>query len=164
MLVRQTNKICQLIIPSTHIDTAKILMDAGSGADIPVGTPIMVTVEELADVAAFADFVLEASAPPPAPAVAAPTPTVVSAPVPVAAPTPAPVVVAAAPVVPPAAPVPVAVSVPPPSMKALIEAVAPVMSTGWGDFAKLNSPILKTLSKQQAGYVEKYGSTGQIPL
>jgi hypothetical protein len=49
-------------------------------------------------------------------------------------------------------------------MKEMVLAVAPVMSTGWGDFAKLNSPIVKTLSKQQNDYIAKYGTTGQVPL
>jgi hypothetical protein len=49
-------------------------------------------------------------------------------------------------------------------MEAMAAAIAPVASTGWGEFAKVNSPILKTLSKQQKDYVEKYGTTGQLPL
>eukprot|EP00584_Thalassiosira_punctigera_P006304 CAMPEP_0172530496 /NCGR_PEP_ID=MMETSP1067-20121228/4212_1 /TAXON_ID=265564 ORGANISM="Thalassiosira punctigera, Strain Tpunct2005C2" /NCGR_SAMPLE_ID=MMETSP1067 /ASSEMBLY_ACC=CAM_ASM_000444 /LENGTH=507 /DNA_ID=CAMNT_0013314715 /DNA_START=87 /DNA_END=1610 /DNA_ORIENTATION=+ len=67
---------------------AKHLVGAGSG-EIPCGTPIMVTVEDEGDVAAFKDFVAEAGAEPaaeapaaeeappaaaPAPAAAAPTP------------------------------------------------------------------------------------------
>jgi len=135
---------------------AKILTEAGTGADIAVGTPIMVTVEEEDDVAAFKDFALEESA---APAPAAPAPEPAPAVVEAAAPTPpAP---APAPV---AAPEPVAEAVPPPPMEDMIAAVAPVLSTGWGDFAKINSPIVKTLSKQQAEYIEKYGTTGQVPL
>ena len=138
---------------------AKILMNAGAGVDIPVGTPIMVTVEDEADVAAFANFEAPEVEAAPVPkvevakleAVAPPAP-----PLPVAAPTPAPV---AAPV-----PSPVESAIPPPTMQALFEAVAPVMSTGWGDFAKINSPLLKTLSKQQNDYVSKYGTTGQVPL
>ncbi|KAL3934220.1 MAG: hypothetical protein SGARI_003487, partial [Bacillariaceae sp.] len=129
---------------------AKILLDAGGGEDIAVGTPIMVTVEEEDDLAAFADFVVEETAAP-APAVEEPA----SAPVPAPAPS---VVEAAAPAPPPpvaAAPVEAAPSpVPPPAMEDLAHAIAPVMSTGWGEFAKVNSPILKTLSKQQTDYIE----------
>ena len=127
--------------------------------DIEVGVPIMVTVEEEEDVAAFADFVLEEEA---------------SAPEPVAEPEPAaPVVEASTPAPPPPAPVAeptpvVAAATPaavePPEMEAMAAAIAPVMSTGWGDFAKVNSPIVKTLSKQQKDYIEKYGTTGQVPL
>jgi pyruvate dehydrogenase E2 component (dihydrolipoamide acetyltransferase) len=135
---------------------AKILMEAGSGEDIPVGTPIMVTVEEADDVAAFADFVLEKGATPaPAPQ---PAPVMEKTAVPV--PPPAPTVVAS-PAPTHAAEAPV---VPPPAMQDIVAAIAPVMSTGWGDFAKINSPILKTLSKQQANYTEKYGTTGHVPL
>jgi pyruvate dehydrogenase E2 component (dihydrolipoamide acetyltransferase) len=141
---------------------AKILVEAGS-ADIPCGTPIMVTVEEMEDAAAFADFkvvVEEAAATPEpeAPKVAAAAAVAPPPPPPVAAPAPA----AVAPPLPVAAPV--AAMIPPPTMEALVAAVAPVMSTGWGEFAKINSPIAKTLSKQQQDYVDKYGTTGQVPL
>jgi len=139
---------------------AKILMDAGSD-DIKVGVPIMITVEEEEDIAAFADFVLEEPAAPPA-----------AAPEPIAEPAPAPVVEASTPApTPPPAPVeptPVTAiaegAIDAPEMKTMAAAVAPVMSTGWGEFAKVNSPILKTLSKEQKDYVEKYGTTGQVPL
>ena len=135
-------------------------MDGGS-EDIEVGLPIMITVEEEEDVAAFADFVLEELAAPPA-----------AAPEAIADPEPAPVVQASTPAPPPPpAPVePKHVAVieeetaNPPDMETMAVAVAPVLSTGWGDFVKLNSPILKTLSKQQNDYVEKYGTTGQVPL
>jgi pyruvate dehydrogenase E2 component (dihydrolipoamide acetyltransferase) len=137
---------------------AKILVEAGGGEDIQVGTPIMVTVEEKDDIAAFADFKLEeapAKAPAPAPSEAvaksAPSPEPVKAEAAAAPPAPAPAPQAAAPV-------------PPPAMEDLAQAIAPVMSTGWGEFAKINSPILKTLSKQQTDYIAKYGTTGQVPL
>ncbi|KAL3907324.1 MAG: hypothetical protein SGARI_003591 [Bacillariaceae sp.] len=135
---------------------AKILVDAGGGEDIVVGTPIMVTVEEQDDIAAFADFVVEEEAPAPAPVEAA-------APEPAPAPTPAPAKVEAA-AAPPAPAPEAAAPVPPPAMEDLVQAIAPVMSTGWGEFAKVNSPLLKTLSKQQTDYIEKYGTTGQVPL
>ena len=133
------------------IVAAKILIQGGSGDDIECGVPIMVTVEEAGDVAAFANFVAEA---PPAAAepVAEPEPVVAATPAP---PPPTPVVAAA---------VPVPVEVSPPAMEVMAEIVAPVLSTGWGDFAKINSPILKTLSRQQNDYIEKYGTTGQVPL
>lgn len=140
---------------------AKILMDAGSGEDIPVGTPIMVTVEEKGDVAAFADFVLEetatpsASTPPPAPA---PAPPVIEA----AAPTPSPP--APSPPAPPAPALAAEAPVPTQVMDDVMTKVPSGMSTGWGSFAKINSPIVKTLSKQQTDYINKYGTTGQIPL
>eukprot|EP00531_Pseudo-nitzschia_arenysensis_P008024 CAMPEP_0116138436 /NCGR_PEP_ID=MMETSP0329-20121206/12783_1 /TAXON_ID=697910 /ORGANISM="Pseudo-nitzschia arenysensis, Strain B593" /LENGTH=238 /DNA_ID=CAMNT_0003633423 /DNA_START=19 /DNA_END=735 /DNA_ORIENTATION=+ len=137
---------------------AKILMEPGT-EDIEVGVPIMVTVEEEEDVAAFADFVVDEPAAAPAAAEPEPEPVVEAV-----APPPAPVVAAAppAPVV-EAAPTAVAVEEPP-EMEAMAAAIAPVMSTGWGDFAKINSPILKTLSKQQQEYVAKYGTTGQVPF
>ena len=135
---------------------AKILMEAGKGEDIDVGTPIMVTVEEPEDVEAFADFKVEAA--PAAPEPEAPKAAIVEPPAaatpatPPPPPPPAPVVAEAAP------------PSPPPPVEDLVAAIAPVMSTGWGEFAKMNSPLVKTLSKQQQEYVEKYGTTGQVPL
>lgn len=41
---------------------AKILKEGPTAVDIPVGTPVAVVVEDAADVAAFADFVLEETA------------------------------------------------------------------------------------------------------
>ena len=76
---------------------ARILKEAGAD-EIEVGVPIMITVEEEADAAAFKDYVVEDSAPAPAPAPAA------------AAPTETPPAAAA-----PPAPVPAAVAVPSPA-------------------------------------------------
>ena len=75
---------------------AKILAEAGSG-DINCGEPILVTVEEEEDVAAFKDFVAEGAEPPaaeeeaapPAPAVEAAPPAAAPASPPAAAPAPA---------------------------------------------------------------------------
>ncbi|KAL7546998.1 hypothetical protein ACHAWF_010318 [Thalassiosira exigua] len=139
---------------------AKLLVGEGSG-EVAVGVPIMVTVEEEGDVAAFENFVAgsapdsaatEASAPAPAeeakvePAAAAatapaPTPTPVAAsPTPVAPVTEAPVVEAAPPAVPAGA------------------------ASAWGRLAAERSPLAKALASQQREYAEKYGSTGHIPL
>ena len=49
---------------------AKILVEAGTGGEVTVGAPIMVTVEEVGDVAAFENFSVGSAAP----AAAAPTP------------------------------------------------------------------------------------------
>lgn len=144
---------------------AKILVEAGGPDEIPVGKPIMVTVEEEEDVGAFANYTppeaadtappapkeeekekeapkAAESSPPPSPSPAkeeAPTPTAAAAestpPPPPPAETPAPAQSA------PAAP-----------------------TSGWGSLAFQNSPIAKTLSKKQKAYVEMYGTTGQAPL
>ena len=132
---------------------AKILVEAGSG-DIVVGKPIIVTVEEVDEVAAFANFVVEEEAPPAPPAaveklaVPEPTPVVVAAPAPVieAAPVPAPIVAVAA------------------VVEAVAIASAPTVGTSWGNFARIKSPLASILSADQKKYVEKYGSTGQVPL
>ena len=138
---------------------AKLLVEAGGDAEIKVGTPIMVTVEEEEDVAAFANYTLPAGAAaaapePPAEAAATPEPAAPSPPPP---PPPPPKVEAAAPTPPPPQPPPTPAA---PTPAAPIAAV----SRGWGKMAQIKSPLVKTLGKQQASYLEKYGSTGQIPL
>lgn len=72
---------------------AKIFIEAGAG-EFDCGTPMLITVEEEGDVAAFKDYVVESAAP-----------AVVEAP-PAAAPTPAPAVAAPTPVAAPAAAAP----------------------------------------------------------
>ena len=134
---------------------AKILAPAGGG-EVKVGDPIMVVCEDLADVAAFADFKVEAAA------AAAPAPT--PAPAPVAAPAPAP----AAPA--PAAPAPAPVVTPPPVVEPVATISAPPASASgpmvlfqrWGDGA-LSSPLAASLAKKQAEYEEKYGTSWIVP-
>mmetsp|Transcript_46580 Transcript_46580/g.70315 ORF Transcript_46580/g.70315 Transcript_46580/m.70315 type:complete len:237 (+) Transcript_46580:59-769(+) len=131
---------------------AKILVESGAG-EITVGVPIMVTVEEEDDVAAFKDYVPEAA---PADVPAAEETPAAPAPVQevVAPPTPPPV--AAAPVAPP-----------PPVVEEPVVAAAPAAITvgpAWGRLSKVSSPIVATLSADQKKYIEMYGSTGQIPL
>ena len=135
---------------------AKILVEDGT-SDIPVGFPIVVTVEEEEDVAAFKDFVpdvVEEVKAEPEPVVAAAPEPVAAAPEPVVAATPAPV--AAAPVV-EAVPEPVEVL-------AAAAASAETVGPSWGNFARVQSPLAGILSAEQEAYVEKYGSTGQVPL
>ena len=107
----------------------------------------MVTVEEIADVAAFKDFQ-------PEPEVKAeePAQVVEEAPVAVAV-APTPVTVSAAPV-----PVPVLEAAPEPVAAAAVEEVpadsgVSVVSPGWGNFAKVKSPLASTLSASQQKYI-----------
>ena len=139
---------------------AKILVEDGT-SDIPVGFPIVVTVEEEEDVAAFKDFVPDVveeveAKPEPEPVVAAAPEPVAAAPEPVVAATPAPAAAAAAPVV-EAVPEPVEVL-------AAAAASAETVGPSWGNFARVQSPLAGILSAEQEAYVEKYGSTGQVPL
>lgn len=137
---------------------AKILVEAGP-EDVQVNSPIMITVEEEEDVAAFADYVHTAeeveSTPEPEPVVETTPPVVAAAPAvepePVAAPPAPPVVEAVAPVV-EETPTVVVASQP--------TTLAPI----WGQMAKSSSPIIKLMSASQKSYVDKYGSTGQAPL
>ena len=150
---------------------AKLLVDAGAGETVSVGMPIMVTVDDVGDVPAFKDFVVggesssassesksvtEASAPIPA-AAAATTPTPVAS---VAA-----AVAASIPTPPAAPPAPAAtavVSAPAAPMHAI--SIAGAGASSWGRLAAEKSPLAKALAKNQQQYIEKYGSTGHIPI
>ena len=143
---------------------AKILVEAGSG-EITVGTPVMVTVEEEEDIAAFANFVPPEAEAAPAPAAEEPAPATAAAP----EPTPAPPVVEAAPAPPTppptaAPPAPEPVAAPPAPAAAAPVGSAPTVGPAWGGLARVASPIAKTLSSEQKAYIAKYGTTGQVPL
>jgi len=147
----------------------KILVQAGSD-EVAVGVPIMVTVEEEGDVAAFKDFVAgsapDSSATEASVVVAAPLPAMEEV-----VPTPQPVVAAAA-----AVPTPVAAAAAPtPVAAARAAAVAPpptpvqgAVSLGggssWGQLAAERSPLARALASKQKEYIEKYGSTGHAPI
>ena len=120
----------------------------------------MVTVEEEASMAAFANF--EA----PVKAAAAAAPAAPSPPSP--APTKKEVVAVAAmpkapspPTTPTPAPTPVVVA-----MAAPVAAATPtaVFSTAWGLGVVDASPLAKTLAREQNHYIATYGSTGQAPI
>lgn len=131
---------------------AKLL--ASTGVDLTVGTPIMVTVEDEEDVAAFKDFVLE-TIPTSDPVVEAP------APVPAATQTP-PIkqkpLVSANPSR-PTSPVPVELAVPSVSVSSDTSA-----TVSWGFAAKDSSPLASTMAGKQKSYIELYGTTGQRPI
>jgi pyruvate dehydrogenase E2 component (dihydrolipoamide acetyltransferase) len=141
---------------------AKILVQAGSGNDIECGTPILITVDDEGDVAAFKDYVLPAATETPKPSAPAAKSEEVA---PKAAA--APVTVEPAKVAPPpqapVVPTPTAVAVaPPPSTSTTTTSQAagfafrPTMSS--------SSVLRKTLGKSQQAYIERYGSTGQHPV
>jgi len=135
---------------------AKLLIPENT-EDVVVGDPIMVTVEEEEDVAAFADFVVEASAPAVEEEVAA---VVKEEPPAVAATPPPPVVETAAPPPPP----PVVEEPVVAAAAAAVSSSAPTMAPAWGTLARTSSPLVKTLAAEQQKYVEEYGTTGQVPL
>ena len=132
---------------------AKLLLQA-DGKDIPVGEPIMISVEEEEHIAAFKDYVHQAAPPPPPaeekPAAAAPPPPPKAA------------VVEAPP------PPPVAAAPPPPVPAAAVATPAPKAASGISMAMGVNvtktSPLAKTLAANQTDYVEKYGTTGQRPI
>eukprot|EP00607_Mallomonas_marina_P009283 CAMPEP_0182418764 /NCGR_PEP_ID=MMETSP1167-20130531/3145_1 /TAXON_ID=2988 /ORGANISM="Mallomonas Sp, Strain CCMP3275" /LENGTH=183 /DNA_ID=CAMNT_0024593143 /DNA_START=244 /DNA_END=795 /DNA_ORIENTATION=+ len=138
---------------------ARILVE--EGVDVPVGSPLMITVEDEEDVGKFADYKVEAVAPPPPPvpaeepAQAAPA-AVKEAPV---TPAPAPV---ATPVPTTPAPPPPAVSTPAPPAPALSSSGGSI-SVVWGTGVSRTGLAAKLASDQQ-DYVKKYGGASNIPL
>jgi len=135
---------------------AKLLVQPGSG-EISVGVPIMVTVEDQGDVAAFKDFV--AGSAPSSSATEASVPPVVveemAAPAvtPVATPTPS-----SARAVAPA--VAVFTASPPEVSSEMIS----LGGSSWGKLTAERSPLAKALAAKQQQYIERYGSTGHIPI
>ena len=149
---------------------AKLLKEAGTGADINVGTPIMITVEEEDDIGAFVNFSLQeeiknvpveaAVAVDPSPSVNAPvsasktaeqvTSLVVPTP-PSTSPSSSAAASAAATEIPEAA----ATSHP---------ASLGQITVAWGSSASMTSPLASTLTLQQKSYIDSYGTTGQNPL
>lgn len=137
---------------------AKILAPANAG-DVPVNAPILVTVEEEEDVAAFADYEATAAAEEEttATAEAQEEPTTTEERVtPPAAPEP----------VPAATPTPTLATVPPPEPEvvAVPDTTASPVTKAWGRSAETSSPVANLLAAAQREYVEKFGSTGQVPL
>jgi pyruvate dehydrogenase E2 component (dihydrolipoamide acetyltransferase) len=148
---------------------AKLLVKEGT-EDVACGAPIMITVEEAEDVAAFVNYVLTDAAVAPVAKKEEPSPAVSV----VAPPPPPPVVVAPAasaapPPTPPAPPVEApAVAVATEDLSSVINAqtksATPTTTMAWGKLAKVHSPLAATLSAQQKKYIETYGTTGQVPL
>lgn len=135
---------------------AKLLVEPGSG-EISVGVPIMVTVEEESDVAAFKNFVAGSAPDSSATEASAPAPVVEEK---AAAPaTPAPVVAAA----PTPAPTPVAPVAATPAPAVSGDAIS-IGGSPWGKLAAQKSPLAKALAAKQQQYIERYGSTGHIPI
>ncbi|GAX18159.1 hypothetical protein FisN_25Hh142 [Fistulifera solaris] len=128
---------------------AKLLQPVG--VDLAVGTPIMVTVEDEADVAAFAEYTLPKEEKAAAVAASPPTPAATPPPPPSVPSTP-----------PPPSPVaaPVAVPPPPPPVSTSTSSVA----VAYGFSTAKVSPLAKTLAAQQKAYIERYGTTGQRPI
>jgi len=132
---------------------AKQLVEAGD-TEVAVGVPIMVTVEEVGDVAAFEGF--DAGGTPDSSATEASAPAAVVEEVKVAdqvvaspAPVLAPVAAAAAPVVAAVAPAGATIS---------------LGGSEWGRLAAEKSPLAKLMASKQKEYIGKYGSTGHVPV
>jgi hypothetical protein len=130
-------------------------------ATVPVGTPILITVEDAADVAAFADYKVDAAPPVAAAAAPPPAPAAVDK---------APVMAAAAPAqpVPPVPPAAKSSPPPPPPTPPPVAATAPSSSVSttiaWGLSVVKTSPLAKSLAARQNQYVALYGTTGQVPI
>ena len=147
---------------------AKLLIEAG--VEVPVGSPMMVTVEDESFIAAFSDYVPPANESTAAdvtpPAVAAPViEKVVAAPIIAVTPA-APLVVVPVAVAPPkAVPAPVAaIPIAVVSSPAVAQISNGVYSVKWSTGAVAKSAIANKLSKDQNSYILKYGKSGQKPL
>ena len=168
----ETDKASMAYEAQDEFFIAKLLIDAG--VEVPVGSPMMVTVEEESFIAAFADYV------PPAmvATAAAIIPPIIAAPV--IEKVQAPPVIAAAPV-PPVVATPVTVAPPKavstqapkidisiPVIQSSIPPTAQVLSgsysVNWSGGAVVKSAIANKLSKDQHAYISKYGRSGQKPL
>jgi pyruvate/2-oxoglutarate dehydrogenase complex dihydrolipoamide acyltransferase (E2) component len=123
---------------------AKILRPAGTGESVPVGTPIMVTVDDAKDVAAFAGFVAPGAAAAPAPKAAAAAPAPPPPPPPPA----------------PAAPAPAArASTPAPAAPAAGEDDGYAGWPAWGQSLS-RSPLGEALLAKQRAYTAEFGFAG----
>jgi pyruvate/2-oxoglutarate dehydrogenase complex dihydrolipoamide acyltransferase (E2) component len=123
---------------------AKILQPAGTGASVAVGTPIMVTVDDAKDVAAFASFVAPGAAaaappPPPPPAPKAPAAAAAAAAAPPRASTPAPAA--------------------PPAAAGAGEDDGYAAWPAWGQ-SLARSPLGEALLAKQRAYGAEYGFSG----
>lgn len=137
---------------------AKILIEAQSG-EIPVGVPIVVTVEDEGDVAAFKNFVPPQEEDTAAPVVAEEAKEDVAAVQKVDPVTPPPTPTLAVEKTSPSAPLPTTTA----ETDAATKIDIPI-SPSWGNLASIKSPLASTLAKNQKKYIELYGSTGQVPL
>ena len=125
---------------------AKLLLPTLPSPELKVGTPILITVEDEADVAAFANYQVvveeqeDETLTPDSGAVQAPPPKKEE-------------VVQVAPVATPTPPAPVAP--PPPPSKTTTKTTTTITTT------TVDSPLQKSLLRQQQQYVQLYGTTGQ---
>ena len=143
---------------------AKLLVDAGAGETVTVGMPIMVTVEDVGDVPAFKDFVVGGES---SRAAASEIQSVMETPAVAVATTPTPVASVAkssTPTAPsPAPPAPAATAVVS-ALAAPSGAISFGITSSWGRLAAEKSPLAKALAKSQQQYIDKFGSTGHIPI
>ena len=137
---------------------ARLLVSAGTET-VSVGAAIMVTVEDAGDVGAFVNF---AAGMAPSSAAAAAMPTLPPAVVVAVATPPVPAAAAAAPTA-PAAVAPPAAAAPVAALAALPGSVS-FGGSEWGRLAAQKSPLAKMMGVKQREYVEKYGSTGHVPI
>lgn len=154
----ETDKASMTFEAQDDFYIAKFLVEGGS--EVKVGEPILVTVEDAANIGALASFVAPKSAAAPSAAASESAPVATPVAAPVAKPAAAPVAPVAAPVAAaPPAPKPVAAA-PAPAAK---PAPAAVPSGLWGR-SVAKSPLSSKLSADQKAYIAKYGRASQKPI
>jgi len=148
----ETDKASMTFESQDEFVVAKILVE--QGAEVKVGDPIMVTVEEGEDIAAFANFTIAAPVAPTPPAAPTPVPTPAAA-KPVEAPKPAPTVTA------PVVSTPPKVSEVP---KPVPTRPAPGAATFVYGSGILKGALANKLASEQKAYLAKYGRSVHSPI
>ena len=160
----ETDKASMDFEAQDDVYVAKLLRMPGAEAnDLPVGTPIMITVEDEADVAAFKDYVYqEEEAPKKEEAPAAPEPpkeTAAPPPPPEPAKKEEPKEAAAAAT--PAAKEPESPPSAPASPSPTATTDGQSIAIAWARPTPATSPLAKSMEKHQMEYMKLYGTTGQ---
>jgi pyruvate dehydrogenase E2 component (dihydrolipoamide acetyltransferase) len=174
----ETDKASMAFEAQDDFFIAKILEEAGK--EIAVGGPILITVENESDIAAFENYVVTSAAPSPIAAAPTPEPTPVAAPTPApvakaAAPTPAPVPIPAPTAAPTPAPTPTPTPTPTPIAVAAVATPAPptvhaasavtgVYAPVWSGKTGVTGALSKKLAADQLNYIAKYGRSAYKPI
>lgn len=160
----ETDKTSVVFEAQDEFFIAKLLVEAG--AEVKVGDPIMVTVDDVSLVPSFKDFALSGAtkaAAPVAPATPAAPTKPIEAPKPVVpAPTPAPTPAKAVEAPKPAA-APVTKPTEAPKASGEVKKSNTLPSWVWGS-GVVKSALSKKIATEQQQYIEKYGRSCHVPL
>lgn len=145
----ETDKASMAFEAQDEFYIAKIIV--AEGKEVDVGVPIMVTVEDESDIAAFANFEAAAPAAASAPEVTTPVP-------PVTTPITTPTVPASA-----SSPGPVPIPAPAPAFTNTVISANSVLRPN-SMKPRFQSPLAEKIQADQQAYIERFGRTGHKPL